>query len=96
MTTDDLTKTIVAVLKDLQDASGRVCGQLHGDTKPIGDLVDFDSLSGIEATVALEAVLGKELGTDNVFVSEVKGRNRALTIAETAGRLVQILATAAV
>lgn len=88
MTVDAVTKTIVGVLEELQRASGRACGQLTGSTKPIGDLIGFDSLSAIEATVAIEAALDKELNIDNLLVAEINGRKRALTITEAAERIV--------
>ena len=90
MTVDALTKTIVSVLEELQRASGRTCGPLSGTTKPIGDLTGFDSLSAIEATVAIEAALHKELGIDNLFVAEINGRKRALTITEPAQRIMKV------
>jgi acyl carrier protein len=73
----------------------RACGDLTSDTKPIGDLIDFDSLSAIEATVALETALGTQFDSDNVFVAEVKGRRRALTIAEAAERIAKVLGVTA-
>jgi len=93
MTVDTTIKAIVNVLEELQRVSGRPCGQLTGSTKPIGDLVGFDSLSGIEATVALEAALDLKLETDNALVAEVKGRKRALTITEAAERIAKHLNT---
>jgi acyl carrier protein len=91
MTVDEVVKTIVGVVTELQVASGRVCGELTGKTRPIGDLIGFDSLSAIEATVAIEAALATELDTDNIFVVENKGRKRAVTITEVAERVVKLL-----
>jgi acyl carrier protein len=91
MTVDAVTKTIITVLKELQLASGRACGELTGNTKPIGDLIGFDSLSAIEATVAIEAALGKELNIDNLLVAEINGREQALTITGAAERIVKVL-----
>lgn len=91
MTVDAVTKTIVAVLKELQLASGRPCDQLSGKTKPIGDLIGFDSLSAIEATVAIEAALGKELNVDNLLVGKINGRKQALTVTEAAEQIVKLL-----
>ncbi|HUL51864.1 MAG TPA: hypothetical protein VLT83_00510 [Opitutaceae bacterium] len=91
MTLESVTKSIVDVIEELQRASGRACGELTGSTKPIGDLEGFDSLSAIEATIAIEAALGQGLGTDNVLVAEISGRKRALTIAQVAERIVKLL-----
>lgn len=96
MTVEETTKMIMKTLADLQAASGRACGELTAETKPIGDLAGFDSLSAIEATVAIEAALGVELTSDNVLVSEIAGRKRALTIGQAAQRIVNALDTAAV
>ena len=91
MTIDTVTKKIITVLRELQLVSGRACGQLTGNTKPIGDLIGFDSLSAIEATVAIEAALVQELNVDNLLVAQINGRKHALTITETAERIVKVL-----
>lgn len=91
MTVDAVTKMIISVLEELQRVSGRACSQLTGSTKPIGDLIGFDSLSAIEATVAIEAALGKELNIDNLLVAEINGRKHAVTITAAAERIVNVL-----
>lgn len=95
MTVDEVTRTIISVLEELQRVSGRTCGQLTGSSKPIGDLIGFDSLSAIEATIAIEAALGKDLNIDNLLVAEIKGHKHALTISEAAERIVNVLDTKA-
>ena len=93
MTLESVKKTIAGVIQELQQTSGRPCGELTGSTKPIGDLIGFDSLSAIEATIAIEAALGQGLDVDNVLVAETNGRKRALTIAGAAERIMTILKT---
>jgi acyl carrier protein len=91
MTKDEIAKIIIDALTELQRVSGRPCGTLSGKTTPIGDLVGFDSLSAIEATVAIEKALGREFDTDNLLVAEINGQRRALTIAAAAERIVKQL-----
>ena len=80
-----VTQQVVQAVEQVQEASGRAAGGIGAATRPIGDAAGFDSLSGIEVTVALSQSLGHELPDDNLFVSE-DGR-RALSIAEVADNL---------
>ena len=85
MDKESVTQQVVKAVVDVQEASGRAAGGIGAATRPIGDATGFDSLSGIEVTVALSQSLGHELPDDNLFVSE-DGR-RALSIAEVADNL---------
>ena len=91
MSVEELVKMIADTLKKLQTMSGRPCGALTGDTTPIGDLVGFDSLSGIELTVMIEALVGTTFKTDNVLVAHVGGRKRALTVTQAAQQVLKLL-----
>jgi acyl carrier protein len=91
MTTMEIKKIIADTVESLQTLSGRPCGTITDDTTPIGDLVGFDSLNGIEATVMIEAALGKTLKTENLLVAEIGGRKSPLTIAQAAEQLQKLL-----
>jgi acyl carrier protein len=69
---------LVAVLRQVQEASGRPCPAIKDNLKPIGDLPGFDSLLAVEATVLLEQKLGCRLATGTPFISE--SGMRALSI----------------
>lgn len=81
---DALTK----VLRDIQTLSGYGCPELTDSIKPLGGALEgFDSLLGLEATVAIEAELNFPAGCDNVFLS--KDGTRALSIREATARLLE-------
>lgn len=76
---------VVQAVVQVQEASGRPAGGIGPSTKPIGGTPGFDSLNGVEVTVALSQSLGYELPDDNLFVSQ--DGNRALSISEIADNL---------
>lgn len=82
MTMTEATKEVVDVLKTVQELSGRQVGEITGSTCPIGDLDQFDSLNGVEASVELSSRLGFELPGVNAFVNETG--TKALTVNEIA------------
>ena len=62
---------------------------LSDDSKPIGSLDGFDSLTGIEATVILEEKLKVSLDAENIFVSE-KG-DRALRLNDIVASIITVV-----
>ena len=80
MKKNDVREKVIQSLKKVQETSGRPVSELDSDTKPIGDLEGFDSLSGVETTVHLSELLGHEISDDNIFFSE--DGSRALSIAQ--------------
>ena len=85
MDKEGVVQQVVQAVVQVQEASGRTGGGIGAGTRPIGDAPGFDSLSGIEVTVALSQSLGHELPDDNLFVSQ--DGKRALSIAEIADNL---------
>ena len=77
-----VTQQVVQAVVQVQEASGRVAGGIGPFTKPIGGAPGFDSLNGVEVTVALSQSLGRELPDHNLFVSQ--DGKRALSISEIA------------
>ncbi len=73
-------KLVVREVEKVQEISGREKGEIDIHTTPIGDATGFDSLNGIEVTVALSECLDHEFSDNNLFVSQ-SGR-RALSIDE--------------
>lgn len=82
MKKDKVVNNVIQVLTQLQRDSGRKSVAILGSTCPIGDLDQFDSLNGVEATVAIADELGVELPGVSVFVNE--SGTRALTVSEIA------------
>ena len=85
----DIKTTVLAVLREVQEISGRPYAEIKDDDTPFEALDGFDSLIGIEATAMIEARLGCELDAMSVFVSE-DGR-RALTLSETCEQVVSLV-----
>lgn len=83
MTSPEVEACLIQILHELQELSGRSTGELTNQTRPIGDLPDFDSLNGVEATVLAEERLGVEIRANNVFVRD----NIVLCVAEAAERI---------
>ena len=85
MDKESVTQQVVQAVVQVQEASGRAAGGIGATTRPIGGAPGFDSLNGVEVTVALSVSLGHELPDDNIFVSQ-DGR-RALSISEIADNI---------
>lgn len=90
MTTDQIESKVLAVLREVQELSGRTWVDLGPSSQPIGDLDGFDSLTAIEATVMIEAQVGCRCDKNNLFVT-VDG-TRALTVKEVADRISALIA----
>lgn len=60
---------------------------------PIKDIVGFDSQCGIEVTVELETILHIDDLSDNIFIKEVHGRQRARTFNEIVGAVLSRMRT---
>lgn len=85
MNKSDVVRVVCEILAELQKISGREATQITGTTCPIGDLPDFDSLNGVEASVAIENRLGIQLAEVNIFVDQ--DGSRALTVLEIASNV---------
>jgi hypothetical protein len=87
-TKSEIRGAVESVLKLVMKTSGRHCPPLTDTTKPVGDLEEFDSLLGLEATVALEQVLDCKLADGSAFVVEAaSGKKVALSIAQAVDRV---------
>jgi acyl carrier protein len=73
---------VTDVLTAIQEISGRERTSISESTCPIGDLAQFDSLNGVEATVELSDRLGIDLPSVNALVNE--SGTKALTVSEIA------------
>ena len=75
---------LVAVLRQVQETSGRPCPNITDGIRPIGDLPGFDSLLAVEATVLLEQKLGCTLADGTPFISD--SGTRALRLGDIVDR----------
>lgn len=92
MTREQAESAVIQVIVEIQEMSGRECLEIGAGTKPIGDVIGFDSLNALEATVAVAARLGMEIPNEaNVFINEAG--DAALSVREIAGRLMEIAKT---
>jgi hypothetical protein len=92
-TPTEIRTALEKILQQIQAAGGRPCPVISDSTKPIGDLEDFDSLLGVEATVLLEQELGCTLAAGTPFMS-AKSSPRALTVAEIVVRVAEMIVPA--
>lgn len=74
----EIESVVVGVLREVQTVSGRSWTDLDADSRPLGDLDGFDSLSAVEVTVAIEQKLGSKFDVESIFTSE--DGKRALSI----------------
>ena len=89
MQTKEIESVIVGVLREVQTTSGRAWTDLNSESRPLGDLDGFDSLSAVEVTVAIEQRLGCKFGIDSIFTSE--DGKRALSLKQIGERIGKIL-----
>ena len=82
MNKEEVLKNVIQVLDQLQKDIGRQAVRMSASTRPIGDLEQFDSLNGVEATVEIADKLNVELPGVSVFVDETG--TRALSVSEIA------------
>ena len=85
----EIRAAVIAALSTVQTSGGRPPPSMKDDTKPIGDIDAFDSLSGVEATILIEQRLGCTLSQGSAFVS-ADGK-KALTISGIVERVGQMI-----
>ncbi len=83
---EELLAIVIDALRHTLRMSGRDADTpITATTIPIGELPDFDSHNGIEATLAIEERIGRILPI-SLFVDKATGR--PLSIAEVVDRLI--------
>lgn len=86
MERQEIVTKVIQTVAQVQEMSGRSSAGIDADTRPVGSVDGFDSLSGVEATVMLSDSLRLHLPEDyNPFIS--KDGKRALTVGEIADGL---------
>lgn len=83
---EEAFKLVVQAINRIQQLSGRAVVPIVSNTRPIGDLPDFDSANGLELTCELAEYLVVEIPLDeNILVS--KDGSESLTVGDVAARL---------
>ena len=85
MQAKEIESVIVGVLREVQIISGREWTELGQESKPLGDLEGFDSLSAVEVTVAIEQKLECKFEIESIFTSE--DGKRALSLKQIGERV---------
>lgn len=73
MTIEYVAKILIELLYELQKRSGHPEVELTFDSRPLTDLPEFDSLSGIEVVLDFEERLGVEIEGEGLFVAKDGG-----------------------
>jgi acyl carrier protein len=89
MQAKEIESVIVGVLREVQTSSGREWTDLRPESRPIGDLEGFDSLSAIEVTVGIEQKLGCKFEIESIFTSD--DGKRALNLKQISDRIARTL-----
>jgi hypothetical protein len=100
-TKQTVADTVRKALQEVQDLGGHACPTLAPGAPVIGTLEEFDSLTGIEATLIVEQRLAEALGAlapldlklDSIFVS--KDGRRALSFEEVVANVCGVMGVAA-
>lgn len=85
-----LKKKLISVLGQIQADSGLECPSLTGDTKPIEDIPEFDSIVWPVATTILATEIEATIPNDvNIFIEETTKLPRSIdgTVAFVCGLL---------
>ena len=89
MQAKEIETVIVGVLREVQTTSGRLWSDLNPDSRPLGDLEGFDSLTAVEVTVAVEQKLSCRFEIESIFASD--DGKRALSLRQIGERIGSIL-----
>jgi hypothetical protein len=89
LTHKTIIDVLIAVLQEIQQNIVDEPEPIDEDTVPIGDLVEFDSLASVEATVNALVALGFEEfpSYPSLFISK---ENKALTLGQVADRILRL------
>ena len=89
LTRKGILDVLIAVLQEIQQDIVDEPEPIDEETVPIGDLVEFDSLTSVEATINALVTLGFEEfpSYPSIFISK---ENEALTLGQVADRIMRL------
>jgi len=70
MSIESIEQEVIKVIQTIQTISGREFMEINGATVVIGDVVGFDSLNGIEATLELSEKFNHDFAAINLMVDD--------------------------
>jgi len=82
-----LEEVVINLLNDLQSVASEDAEEISEATTPLIDLAFFDSLLGLEMTVALEEQLGIEIEAQTIFADSQT--REPLSVSRIAERILQ-------
>jgi hypothetical protein len=91
MSKDEALKGIKSVLEEISDGLDGKKQEVTLQTRPIGDLIGFDSMMGVVATISCFEKFNLKVDLPSIFVGKDTNNNPcALTVEQVADRLVEI------
>jgi hypothetical protein len=93
MNRTEVVEAVIGILQEFQGDVSAAVPEITEQTRPIGDLEEFDSLTGVLVTVhCLDRInLGSGEKIQSLFVEEDgRGRLRALTVGQVADRIMKL------
>ncbi len=90
MTRQQAEAAVIGAILEIQEMSGRECPKITGETVPIGDVPEFDSLNGLEATMLIDQCLEIETPDDARLFTNDTGQ-RPIPVSEIAQRIVDFV-----
>jgi len=87
MTRNEVIRIVIEKLTEIQEISDREKVPISDNTIPIGELPEFDSMSGVDFASMIDKVLS--IGDVGNLCASKDGK-RALTVGEIADRILEI------
>lgn len=88
MSSAQLLALVIEVIGHYQEMSGRPPSEIGPATCPLTDLLEFDSLNGMEVTVELRTQLGIDIPEDNLCLDK---KSKPVRVEQIAERLAQLM-----
>jgi hypothetical protein len=85
MTEEDVERALTDAVREIQTLSGRATDGIGPDLKPIGEILGFDSINGVEVGAVVSDKLGIDVG-DNPLIDE---DGKSLTVRAAAARILR-------
>jgi acyl carrier protein len=88
ITDEEIRSALILAITEIQINSGHALIEITNETRPLGDLQDFDSLNAVEASTLLSEHLGCEITPDiGLFV----GKGEPLQICEIVENISEVI-----
>jgi acyl carrier protein len=88
MEKDEIKAALISVIEEIQSYSGMAVADITDETRPIGDIKGFDSVSAVESCTYLSELLGCEIKPD---IALFKNGLHCRTIDDIAEELTKVI-----